>query len=214
MFAFTLLALAGAAFAAPARRTNYGGCDLSAVTLNPPEGYDFPAPSGAPKFVTVGGGTQNYTCGADGKYASTGAVAQLFDISCIVFTDTFSEVQDLLIAAIHEASLSSRTYDEAETLPFLADHYFVHNPVTGDSISPKFDFTATVGDFVVGKVEVSSPAPTGPQDVNWLKLSNIEGSLSQEVYRTDTREGQPPASCKYGSDGDIEVPYAAKYWFF
>lgn len=69
MFAFTLLALAGAAFAAPARRTNYGGCDLSAVTLNPPEGYDFPAPSGAPKFVTVGGGTQNYTCGADGKYA-------------------------------------------------------------------------------------------------------------------------------------------------
>ncbi|KAF9049293.1 hypothetical protein BDZ89DRAFT_941180, partial [Hymenopellis radicata] len=168
------------------------------------------APYGAPKYVTVGGGTQNYTCGTDGKYASVGAVAQLFDLSCIVFTDTFLEVQDLLIEVILEAPLSSRTYDE-QTLPFLADHYFVQNPVTGVGISPKFDFTATVGDFVVGKSEVSTPAPTGPQDVNWLKLSNIEGGLSQLVFRTDTRRGQPPASCTYGSDTDLQVPYAAKY---
>lgn len=72
MFAFSLFALAGLlpAFAAPAARNNYysGGCDLSDFKFTPPAGYDFPTPQGVPKFVTVGGGTQNYTCGAEGKY--------------------------------------------------------------------------------------------------------------------------------------------------
>lgn len=48
-----------------------------------------------------------------------------------------------------------------------------------------FVLAAKVGDI---------PAPTGKQDIDWLQLNNVSGSLATTVYRTDTRGGQPPAS--------------------
>lgn len=91
--------------------------------------------------------------------------------------------------------------------------------MTGAGI-PKFDFTTSgvnagnVDAFVLTKKAFGAPAPTGMQDVDWLSLTNIgAGKLADEVYRTDTREGQPPASCTPGSE-PITVKYAAKYCMF
>lgn len=142
-----------------------------------------------------------------------GAIATLVDTSCIIFLDEFATIQDDIITALNDAyGLNGRTYDESSfEFDILADHYFVVNPVTGQGISPKFDFSPSVGDFVVGTGSVSNPAPTGSQDINWLRLTNIEGSLSHEVYRVDTRGGQPPSSCDPYVDDELLVIYAAKY---
>ncbi|KAF9258943.1 hypothetical protein L218DRAFT_707052 [Marasmius fiardii PR-910] len=97
----------------------------------------------------------------------------------------------------------------------LGQHFFVSNPVTGKSISPKWDFTNVQKNpnfFVVVDKKAAIPAPTGPQDVDWLDLTNISGSLSFEVYRTDTRGGQPPKKCQPGSS-PISVKYTAIYYF-
>ena len=74
----------------------------------------------------------------------------------------------------------------------LGHHYFITNPVTGSGISPKWDF----GDkgFVVAAKAGGEAAPTGKQDVDWLALNAIQGDLASQIFRVDTREGQPPAS--------------------
>jgi hypothetical protein len=82
----------------------------------------------------------------------------------------------------------------------LGQHYFVTNPITGVGISPKWDFTSsgqTAGNpnaFVIAAKVASIPAPTGPNDVAWLSLDSVQGELATQVFRTDTRGGQPPAS--------------------
>ena len=63
MFSLLPLVLAGAAVATPLKISN---CDLSGVSV-PSSSL---APSSDPvHFVGLGVGVQNYTCGADGKYA-------------------------------------------------------------------------------------------------------------------------------------------------
>lgn len=84
-------------------------------------------------------------------------------------------------------------------------------------MNPKWDFTSsgtTAGNpdaFVVAARSFGTAAPTGTQDIDWVFLTNIgAGKLADGVYRTDTKLGQPPASCTPGSP-TIEVKYAAKY---
>lgn len=50
----------------PSRGPRGGACDISTLTV--PNLAGLAAPSGAPSFVGVGVGTQNYTCGAAGTY--------------------------------------------------------------------------------------------------------------------------------------------------
>ncbi len=80
MLVLTSLALslvASALAAAFPQRQNAGrpgqsfaaGCSLSSATLTLPEGSSLTAPTGAPKFVGLGVGTQNYTCADTGAYA-------------------------------------------------------------------------------------------------------------------------------------------------
>ncbi len=38
------------------------------------------------------------------------------------------------------------------------------------------------------------PAPTGSEDIDWLVLNRVIGSLATQVFRVDTRDGQPPAT--------------------
>jgi hypothetical protein len=82
---------------------------------------------------------------------------------------------------------------------YAGQHYFVPNP-SGQGLSPVWDFTSTGRNsgkknaYVLAARAGGAPAPTGAQDVDWLVLSSVSGGLAKEVYRTDTREGQPPAS--------------------
>jgi hypothetical protein len=83
----------------------------------------------------------------------------------------------------------------------LGTHYFITNPITGTGLSPKWDFAGPADTFrgnsdafVVGAKKGAVRAPTGAQDVDWLYLGAMQGSLAQEIYRTATREGQPATS--------------------
>jgi len=104
--------------------------------------------------------------------------------------------------------------------PILGEHYFITNPITGTSISPKWDFSAK-GDrlasnpnaFVVASKVGDLPAPTGSGDVDWLQLKEVTGQLADQVYRVDTRGGQPPAACVSGQP-TISVKYASIYCEF
>ncbi|KAJ3819728.1 hypothetical protein F5880DRAFT_1071730 [Lentinula raphanica] len=198
-------------------------CDVSTASIDT-SGTTLPAPSFAPSFIGLGVGTQNYTCGSAGTYTSTGAFAELFDVSCLVGQSDFTSLQTTAFAAWNSSTSTSVTSTSdimsssgVLSSPItLGQHYFITNPLTGSGLSPKWDFTsnALAGDadaFVVGTKVDDVAAPTGSADVDWLYLTNATGILANEIYRIDTQGGQPPASCTAGT-ADITVKYTAMYW--
>ncbi|KAK7462845.1 hypothetical protein VKT23_007421 [Stygiomarasmius scandens] len=210
------LFFAAASFAAPT------SCDVSYAVVDAPPGSSLAPPTHPVSFIALGVGTQNYTCSDTGTYTSVGALAELFDVSCLYGTKFFSGITSDAFALWHAAPPSISAPSVVEFLhtfknpAVLGEHYFIVNPVTGTGTSPKWDFTshAFSGNpdaFMVGAKVSSLAAPTGPSDVDWLQLSNVAGSLADEIYRTDTRGGQPPASCIPGSN-PITVKYTSLYW--
>ncbi|KXN81690.1 hypothetical protein AN958_03937 [Leucoagaricus sp. SymC.cos] len=187
----------------------------------------FPAPNETLSYVAVAIGTQNYTCSSTGTYTNVGAVAELFDISCLAKDKpVFDMIADGAIAFWNAAPPNLTPQQVISGLSvlkspvILGQHYYVTNPITGIGINPKWDFTssgATAGKsdaYVVAAKAFGATAPTGSKDIDWVFLTNIgAGKLADDVYRTDTKLGQPPASCTPGS-APITVKYAAKYWLF
>lgn len=125
-------------------------------------------------------------------------MASLFDISCLYNKPTFDTVADQTMALWESSSNSDvssiKSFKSIPKCAYLGDHFFITNPITGTGISPKWNFSPSHHGFVVGAKNASIPAPTGSQDVDWLKLTNVQGDLAKEIYRVDTRSGQPPAS--------------------
>jgi hypothetical protein len=207
----------------PVKRSS--SCSLNGVTIP-----NLPPPLVEPtlpiSWVGVAIGTQNYTCGSTGTYTNVGAVAELFDISCLYGTPYFDSIGELAIMA-WQAAPPTITVQEIiasfHALPVQAvigQHYYVPNPITGSGINPKWDFTSsgsTAGNanaYVVAAKVNAANAPTGPQDITYVQLNSIAGLLAQQVYRVDTHLGQPPASCTPGSSDTIAVKYSAKYYGF
>ncbi|KAJ3981916.1 putative malate dehydrogenase [Lentinula detonsa] len=203
--------------------TNGTACNVSTASIDT-SGTTLPAPSFATSFIGLGVGMQNYTCGSAGTYLSTGALADLFDVSCLVGQSSFNTLQTTAFA-VWNSSTSTSVSSTSDVLSsagvlsspiILGQHYFITNPVTGSGLSPKWDFTsnALAGNadaFVVATKVDDVAAPTGSADVDWLYLTNLTGTLANEVYRIDTQGGQPPASCMAGS-ADITVKYTSMYW--
>jgi len=222
---FLLLVLTFFALASASPTTKRGACDISKAKINLPANQTaLPQPGETPSFIALAFGTQNYTCSSSGTYTAIGAVAELFDISCLYKTATFATIQDTAycIWSIAPPSVTPQTLisilDSIRSPTILGEHYFIPNPVTGQGISPKWDFTshAYAGNpnaFVVAAKAGETPAPTGAQDISWVHLNAIQGSLAQEVYRVDTRGGPPPSSCTPGSP-PITVKYTSKYWLY
>ncbi|KAF8144781.1 hypothetical protein K438DRAFT_1907684 [Mycena galopus ATCC 62051] len=227
MFFFKLTALgvssiAGLAAASPAllsRKTE--GCDTSKAVMDlPPNQTALVAPATAPLFILVGVGVQNYTCSGT-TYTSIGAVASLFDISCLSHTQ-FATVQTTAYNIWEALPVGepSTCVGPLVGAPHLDGfHYFVTSP-SGTGISPKWDFTSTgkfAGDpnaYVIGAKVGNIPAPTNPAtNVDWLALNRVEGDLASEIFRIDTVGGQPPTSCVAGS-APISVKYTAKYYLY
>jgi len=97
----------------------------------------------------------------------------------------------------------------------LGNHFFVTSP-SGSGLSPFFDFTKSQKSktaFVLAAKAGDIASPGGSVNIDWLKLTNVQGSLAKDVFRVDTQHGQPPASCTVGSPL-ISVPYVAVYWFY
>ncbi|KDR80228.1 hypothetical protein GALMADRAFT_153889 [Galerina marginata CBS 339.88] len=206
------------------------GCSLKGHTT-PSLPAPLVAPTDALSWVGLAIGTQNYTCSSAGTYTNVGALAELFDVSCLVQTSIFPALQDIAIAAWEAAPPTVTAAEVIKSLhglttpAILGQHYYVVNPVSGIGINPKWDFTSQgslAGNkeaFVVAAKVNGASAPTGSKDIDWVQLGALAGApalageLAKEVYRTDTRLGQPPASCTAGS-AEIVVKYAAKYYGF
>ncbi|KAJ6489957.1 hypothetical protein C8R45DRAFT_868093 [Mycena sanguinolenta] len=181
------------------------------------------APTTSPLFVALGVGVQNYTCSSTtSTYTSIGAVASLFDISCLDKTPAFATVQTSAYGAWKAApsGVSANTIGaKVGASNLLGYHYFVTSP-SGTGISPKWDFTSTgkfAGNssaFILAAKAGDIAAPTNSAtNVDWLMLNNVQGSLASKVFRIDTVNGQPPTSCVPGS-ADISVKYASKYFLY
>lgn len=122
---------------------------------------------------------------------SIGAVAELYDISCLVNTPELATIQnrayDLWSAIPSKESAEIPTCLKDLDFLKLGLHYFITNPVTGSGLSPEWDFTSTGSNagnknaFVVAAKVGDLPAPTGSADVDWLSLKNVEGDLATQV---------------------------------
>ncbi|WVQ83500.1 hypothetical protein IAT38_005641 [Cryptococcus sp. DSM 104549] len=163
--------------------------------------------------IAVGRGVQNYTCTA-GAYVSTGALASLFDVSCLYSLTAGKVDPSLITSLVPKIAYNSLGYPDTGKLPIAIHHLFVDTPntnVTG-SISP--EFVANNDRVLVSKVAAFND-PTDPtNNVPWLQLAAVEGqgTLAKSVYRLGTYKGQPPTSCST-EGANLSVKYAAMYWF-
>jgi hypothetical protein len=133
-------------------------------------------------------------------HSSIGAVADMFDMACLVHESDFSTIQDPVYAKWNAAPPNATPQQVVDSIgPFrlLGHHYFITNPITGTGLSPKWDFTEALHNsnaFVVGNKTGDLPAPTGSADVDWLMLNAVEGKLAKQVFRIYTKGGSAPTS--------------------
>lgn len=177
-------------------------------------------------FIALGVGVQKYSCANTCKYTyvvpcsascfpatdlcdsrSTGAVAELFDISCLP-ESSYTDLTNDANTAWQAAPSGFTPQQVISTLaplrsPFvLGQHYYIVNPLTGSGISPKWDFTSASfpsnpNAFVVGDKKGDVHAPEDPSvNIDWVSLDKLgsEGELADKIFRVMTRGGQPPAS--------------------
>jgi hypothetical protein len=150
-----------------------------------------------------------------------GAVAELFDMSCLTGTPLSTTIQNDAFTIWDKAPSSFTTQDIIKKIcrnPIvLGQHYFVPNPkpaAGSPAISPKWDFThdaknGNAAAYVIGAKVASLAAPTGNlADVDWLQLKSIDGQLADAIYRVETKGGQSPASVsKAGHYGSTSLIY-------
>ncbi|KAE8335786.1 hypothetical protein BDV24DRAFT_155706 [Aspergillus arachidicola] len=177
-----------------------------------------PSPDLRLKYVTVGRGTQNYTCQDDSNTTApqaVGAVATLLDVSCLAAYNP---------ALLHNFTPVVRAVN-SETLPFLAllssqlsspaTKFILGKHEFNAAGQPVFDLRLAGGsDWMATKRNASSAAPDdNAVNVPWLKLTSVNGTGVKEVYRLYTVGGQPPTNCQKRK-GTFQVEYAAEYWFY
>ncbi|KAL2074715.1 hypothetical protein VTL71DRAFT_8494 [Oculimacula yallundae] len=175
------------------------------------------------KHVAIGRGTQNYTCDTTNATAipvATGAVATLYNASCIAstFPDMLATLPDVALQ-FNLTDVNQRTISPSNLV--ISGHHFFSNGTT-----PVFVLNPAGKDIGVAPCQKNAavPAPSGTTKgqgnqgfgtVAWLKLTTRDGATGglQEVYRINTAGGNPPASCA-GQAASFEVQYAAEYWFY
>lgn len=166
--------------------------------------------------VAVGRGTQNYTCDAsnpDAAPVAAGAVATLFNVSCIasISQDLLQKVPNMAVNFNYDTASSGSL--GPMTLPVSGHHFFV------DSTTPFFNLdtpTLDLGAVPCAKnasapaPATGAPGPSGSTAVPWLKLTAKDGATGsiKEVYRVNTAGGNPPATCQ-GQPANIQVQYSA-----
>ncbi|KAL5341149.1 hypothetical protein BJX70DRAFT_76030 [Aspergillus crustosus] len=180
--------------------------------------------------ITLGRGTQNYTCATDTNTSTPeaiGATATLFDVSCLAALDTSdenSESQSLLHIlpdVLKSIPLGSTDFISNIITRITGQNLVVgHHYFTQDGV-PFFDLRDNSGtrsnNYIAAKKDADADAPAKPGygitgDVPWLKLNRVEGGLS-EVYRVNTAGGAAPATCE-GLEEVFTVDYTAEYWFY
>lgn len=184
---------------------------ISPTPLQPPTaGYVL-------KHVAIGRGTQNYTCDTTNATAipvATGAVATLFNASCIA--STYPDLLNMLpkVALAFDLPDGESPRMQPSNLVISGHHFFTN------ATTPFFDL-GEVGQAPCAKYS-AVPAPAdaprglnGEAAVPWLKLVTRVGATGklQEVYRLETAGGSAPATCA-GMPASFEVQYSSQYWFY
>jgi hypothetical protein len=183
--------------------------DLNAVASG------LPTPTSSPSIIALGVGTQNYTCNSTtGTYSSNVAIADLYDITSIIKSNT----KDSLCKLYLKNSQACSNDDNPMQLDLIGNHYF------DASSKPNFDFSRSDKGRLQAKKGAGVPAPKtaskGVKDydygaVDWLYLLDNGAGVSEDllsVYRVQTAGGKPPQTCSGGEQ--IQIPYAAEYWFY
>lgn len=150
----------------------------------PSRGSELPAPAQNLKIthVVIGRGTQNYSCSAKSESKSpvlVGALATLYDASCLS-TINPSGLDDLTAAVLkvdrHGHAVDDIISRSLGSILVAGSHYFVGG-------SPFFDFRKNgATDYAKAKSIAQVPAPTSPDDVDWLKLEKTDGSGVQVCF--------------------------------
>ncbi|TID18022.1 hypothetical protein E6O75_ATG10667 [Venturia nashicola] len=188
-------------------------CDLANVNMPNTSPIALPPPSAGLSLthIAIGRGTQNYTCANDtANPVASGALATLFNVTCL------AGPYPTLLALLPDIALKFPTPDPSSAMSpanlFLSGHHFFT-----DLTTPFFNFNTNAHEWgTVGcKKANATDAPNKAADVPWLKLSSKsrDGCTISEVYRLNTKGGQPPATCK-GMGSTFTVQYAAEYWFW
>jgi hypothetical protein len=169
------------------------------------------------KHVAIGRGTQNYTCdtnNATATPASIGAVATLFNASCVasIYPDLLNLLPDLALQFQLPDGESPQIGPTG--LIVSGKHYFTN------AVTPFFNLDTpaqSLGEAPCSK-NASSTAPVnapsglqGEPATSWLKLVTKTGATGnlREVYRVETAGGSAPATCS-GMPAAFEVQYAAQ----
>jgi len=209
-------------------------CDVSSAVLSLPAtaaagNVTVPTDS-KPKYIAIGLGTQLYNC-TGGAWVTNGAKANLYDVSCLYAKNpkAFATLQKAAAslatssATVQKAALKG-LLGASQSVEQLGSHYFVTTASlsnTTSTIAPQFDFRRAAGGCLAdgsqsGFVELSKAgsvaSPDGSQNVAWLDLKAISGTLAKQVFRVETVNGVATGSCSAGQQ--TSIPYAAEYWFF
>ncbi|KAL4946391.1 hypothetical protein BDV06DRAFT_208691 [Aspergillus oleicola] len=206
------------------QNTHLTNCPLGS-TAPPPSTLAPPSTGLTLQTITIGRGTQNYTCDTANPFSkptATGATATLFDASCLASLGTGNDgdILHLVPDALKPIPLGTADFVSGILASVsgqnieIGRHYFTAGGV------PFFDLRGLGqgGDkWIAARKEGEVPAPTKPGfgntgDVAWLKLVGVDGGF-KEVYRVHTAGGSPPATCE-GMEGVFTVDYTSEYWFY
>jgi hypothetical protein len=165
---------------------------------------------------------QNYTCaaGSQAAPAAIGAVALLFDASCVLqfYRNTLDFLPDIALQYSFNYSAGEMlAYDS----PNLLGHHFFGNSTTAQfDLNTKEHSFGHINAMKIGSVNAPADAPLGQSGVTtgavpWLLLqpeSTSTGNITS-IYRIVTAGGAAPANCT-GKAETLSVQYAAIYAFF
>jgi hypothetical protein len=142
--------------------------------------------------------------------SNVGAVAQLFEISCLFGRPEFSTIQD--VAFSEWAASHSTNPLEPELVQLMKNkhninvegqHYFVNQ---NNTLVPVWDLRSSgenAGNpnaIVFAQKVKSASSPDGPENIDWVELKKLSGGLANLVYRVDTVKGQPPSTVSSSLD--------------
>ncbi|KAK3173294.1 hypothetical protein OEA41_006623 [Lepraria neglecta] len=151
-----------------------------------------PTPTGTLKAITLGRGTQNYTCAtASGAPVSVGAKADLFDVTPLLKSITIAQGTQLLNLLPQFLIDFDLSLVQQYSIPVLGYHYFNRGgQPTFDLGSTGFLVAKKMGDIAAPSDACAGQFGVGYGAIDWLNLIDAGGSTGiSEVYRVETAGG-------------------------
>ncbi|KIY64523.1 hypothetical protein CYLTODRAFT_457116 [Cylindrobasidium torrendii FP15055 ss-10] len=159
----------------------------------------------SPSHLTLGVGTQNYTCVGVGTYGYLGANVVLLDTSCTPEDEQDTLTEDTWAAYVQDGNVDFNAVHADERN--VGDYHF-------ETDLPLF----TIGDQSMYAIVSQQAKSTDKANFNEWELKAMAGTktdLATEVYQVSTKGGIAPSSCNVDTDGGLvlAVPFVATYAF-